>query len=72
MMRFGLAVHFVPTFVMITAHLSGQTTVGFETYKRDEDDSAGELNSLEISSIGKKRFESNRCTSLFQPGQKEF
>lgn len=54
MMRFGLAALLVATFSMITAHPSEQNAVGSEAYKRDEDGSAIELDSVQTSSPRKR------------------
>ena len=56
MMRFGLAAHFISILSTITAHPSKQNALDSEPYRRDEDVSAIELDSLEISSLWKRYF----------------
>lgn len=54
MMRFGSAAFFVAMLTSTTAHQSKQKTVGSETYRQDKDDSAINLDNLQISNLGKR------------------
>lgn len=72
MMRFGLAAHFISTLSTITAHPSKQNALDSEPYRREEDVSAIELDSLKISSLWKRDFNPSVVPACSNPNKKDF
>lgn len=70
-MRIGLAALFVAAFSIITAHPSKQNAVGSEANKRDEDVSAIELDSVQISSPRKRDSDSLTVPDFSSLGAKD-